>query len=156
MRSDDGEGATPKGKGKAMTDLSQDELTILLIAAKGEPMMPVGPWKPSAESLVAKGYLKAHPSPQDPSGMFNLHITPAGRAAAEQEDTAYDRQLGEIINKSNAIGHQQAKARAAAEQIAVQLVDLAEMSSQTTGDDKITALRNWARIILERALEKMQ
>ena len=27
-----------------MTDLSQDELTVLLIAAKGEPMIPIGRW----------------------------------------------------------------------------------------------------------------
>ena len=139
-----------------MSNLTQDELTLLLIAAKGEPMMPIGHWKAPAEQLIARGFLKPNPSPQDPTGMFNLRITEAGRAAAQREDTAYDRQLGDIITKSRQIGHTQAKARAAAEQIAVQLVDLAEMSSQMTGDDKVTALRNWARIILERALEKLQ
>lgn len=139
-----------------MTDLSADELTVLLIAAKGEPMMPIGRWKDPALSLVSRGYLKPNPSPQDPDGMFNLHITATGKQQVEREDTAYDQQLGDVITKSRQIGHSQAKARAAAEQIAVQLVDLAELSSQATGDDKIDALRNWARIILERALEKLR
>lgn len=138
-----------------MTDLSADELTVLLIAAKGEPMMPIGRWKAPAISLVARGYLTAARSPQDPNGMFNLRITETGKQAANDQDTAYDQQLGEIITKSRQIGHAQAKARAAAEQIAVQLVDLAEMSSRATGDDKVEALRKWAKIILERALEKI-
>jgi len=139
-----------------MTDLSEDELTVLLIAARGEPMMPIGRWKAPAESLVARGLLQGTASPQDPSGMFNLRITATGKKEVERQDTVYEQQLGDVITKSRQINHIQNKARAAAEQIAVQLVDLAEMSSEATGDDKITALRNWARIILERALEKMQ
>ena len=139
-----------------MTDLSEDELTVLLIAARGEPMMPIGRWKVPAESLVARGLLQGTASPQDPSGMFNLRITATGKKEVERQDTVYEQQLGDVITKSRQINHIQNKARAAAEQIAVQLVDLAEMSSEATGDDKITALRNWARIILERALEKMQ
>ena len=139
-----------------MKDLSEDELTVLLIAARGEPMMPIGRWNLPAESLVARGLLKGATSPQDPSGMFNLRITATGRKEIERQDTVYDQQLGDVITKSRQINHVQNKARAAAEQIAVQLVDLAEMSSEATGDDKVTALRNWARIILERALEKMQ
>ena len=38
----------------------------------------------------------------------------------------------------------------------MQLVDLSEASSKVTGDDKIEALRNWAKVILERALEIMR
>ena len=39
--------------GKTMTDLSQDELTVLMIAATGERMMPIGRWEAPAKSLVA-------------------------------------------------------------------------------------------------------
>jgi hypothetical protein len=134
-------------------ELSDDEYTILTIAAKGEPMMPIGKWKPAAESLVAKGFLKGTSSPQDPSGMFNLRITPAGIKASEESETAMDALFGELINKPTQIGHLQKKARASAEQIAVQLVDLASLSEQATGEDKKTALERWARIILTRSLE---
>lgn len=136
-----------------MTDLSQDELTVLLIAAKGEPMIPIGRWKAPTESLVARGYLKPHPHSGDPTGHFNHYITLAGQAAAQQEDTIYDQQLGNMIGTSNAIAHEQKKARASAEQIAVQLVDLAELSGRVTGEDRKTALERWARIILTRSLE---
>ena len=136
-----------------MTDLSQDELTVLLIAAKGEPMMPIGHWKEPAFSLVTRGYLSPTRSPQDPEGMFNLRITPAGMQAAEHEDTIFDGQLGQMIAQSSVIAHEQKKARAHAEQIAVQLVDLADASSKVTGDSRVKALRQWAKVILERSLE---
>ena len=134
-------------------ELTDDEYTVLTIAAKGEPMMPIGKWKPAAESLVTKGYLRGTPSPQDPQGMFNLRITPAGIKASEESETAMDALFGQMITKSTEIGHLQKKARASAEQIAVQLVDLASLSEQATGEDKKTALERWARIILTRSLE---
>lgn len=139
-----------------MTDLSADELTILLIAAKGQPMMPIGRWKEPARSLVARGFLKATPSPQDPDGMFNLRLTEAGAAEATKQDTVYDRQLGKLLDTSTAIAHEQQKARAHAEQIAVQLVDLSEATARVTGEDRVAALERWSRIILTRALEMMR
>lgn len=139
-----------------MSDLSADELTVLLIAAKGESMMPIGRWKAPAESLIERGFLQGVCSPQDPKGMFNLHITAQGQAAAAREETVFDQQLGQMITGSTAIAHEQKKARANAEQIAVQLVDLAEASSKVTGDDKVAALEKWSRQILTRALEMMK
>ena len=136
-----------------MTDLSQDELTVLMIAATGEPMMPIGRWEAPAKSLVKKGFLKGRCSLQDPEGMFNLHITPEGVTAAEKgEDDSYRA----VLNVGATIQHEQTKARAHAEQIAVQLVDLAEASSKITGDTKVDALRRWSEIVLTRALEMMR
>lgn len=88
--------------------------------------------------------------------MFNLRITPAGMQAAEHEDTIYDSQLGQMITQSNVIAHEQKKARAHAEQIAVQLVDLADASSKVTGENRTDALRQWAKVIMERSLEMMR
>jgi hypothetical protein len=133
--------------------LTDDEYIVLTIAAKGEPMMPIGKWKPAAESLVAKGYLRGTPSPQDPSGMFNLRITPEGARASEQAEKGQDELLAQVLTVSGSIGRLQKKARSSAEQIAVQLVDLASLSEQATGEDKKTALERWARIILTRSLE---
>lgn len=139
-----------------MSDLSADELTVLLIAAKGEPMIPIARWKAPTLSLIERGYLKPCGHPGDPQGYFNNMITKAGMSEAEKQDTLYDQQLGQMITGSTAIAHEQKKARAAAEQIAVQLVDLAEASSKVTGDNKVTALENWSRQILTRALEMMR
>ena len=134
-------------------NLTSDEQTVLIIAAKGEPMMPIGHWRDSAKSLIAKGLLKPHPHPGDPDGFFNLHITAAGQAAADDLEKQDDEALRDMITGSNAIGHAQSKIRATAGQIAVQLVDLVEASIKVTGEPKQTSLENWAGVILKRALE---
>ena len=139
-----------------MADLTQDEFTMLLIAAKGEPMMPIGRWRESAEALVAKGLLQPRPHAGDPTGFFNLCITATGKLQAEQEDSDFDAQLRTMLDVNNQIKHAQNQARASAEQIAAQLVELTELSVKVTGDDKIKALREWSKVILTRALEMMR
>lgn len=136
-----------------MTDLSQDELTVLLIAAKGEPMIPIGRWKVPTESLIARGYMQPRKHPGDPTGHFNNYITAAGQAAVEK---AEDEPLREMVQVSQSITHEQKKIRANAEQIAVQLVDLADASHRVTGDAQIEALEKWSRLILKRALELLR
>jgi hypothetical protein len=136
--------------------LSQDEKTVLLIAAEGEPMMPIGRWKPAVEALVTKGFMKPHPHPGDPTGYFNHRITAAGVEAVVDAEHDDDQALKALISRSNSIGHEHKKLRKTAEQIAVQLVDIAEASHKVTGDAKVEALRQWAKVILERALEMMR
>lgn len=139
-----------------MTPLSPDEKTVLLIAQEGEPMMPIGRWKPAVESLVAKGLLRPRSHAGDPTGYFNHHITEAGKAAVVEADKEDDAALGRLIEASSRVGHAQKKARSSAEQIAVQLVDLVEASIAVTGDSKEHALREWGRVVLERALEMVR
>ena len=133
-----------------MPDLSQDELTVLLIAAKGERMMPIGRWEAPAQSLLTKGYLQRNVSPQDPSGMHNLTITVAGRKACKQ---AEDDSMRALIGAHNAVVEARQKTAARAEELAVLLAELATYSSSVTGDDKVKALRKWGKTVLERALE---
>ena len=116
-------------------------------------MMPIGRWRDPAKSLVAKGLLKPRPHPGDPDGFFNLHITLAGQAAADNLEKQDDEALRDMITVSHSIGHSQAKIRAHAEAIAVQMVDLVEASIKVTGETKQASLENWARVILKRALE---
>ena len=136
--------------------LSDDELTVLLIAAQNQPMIPIGRWEAPTKSLIEKGYLKPHGHPGDPTGHFNNYITEAGKIAAEESEKQQDDLLGQMLTLSTSIGHQQKKVRAHAEQIAVQMVDLAELSSSVTGDDKAESLRRWSEIILTRALEMLK
>lgn len=136
-----------------MSELSQDELTVLMIAAEGEPMAPIGRWKEPTEALVRKGLLKPYKHVGDPTGYFNNYITPAGKTALKADEDGSTTQLAMTISK---IDNAHATARRNAEAIAVQLVDLAELSYKITGDDKVKALRNWAKVILTRALELMQ
>lgn len=139
-----------------MSDLTPDEKTVLLIAHGGGPMALIGRWKAPTESLVAKGFLKPRPHPGDPTGHFNMYITALGQATAARCDKEDDAALGRLIELSGAAALIQNKCRAHAEQIAYQLVDLAELSAQATGDGKQDALKQWARTILERALDIMK
>jgi hypothetical protein len=129
-----------------MPELTNDELTVLLIASKGESMMPIGRWEAPVASLVAKGLLHA----QD---KFNNVITEAGRKALRNTEEDDVRHLVEV---NNAVVEARQKASARADELATLLAELATYSSSVTGDDKVTALRNWAKIILGKALEMVK
>jgi hypothetical protein len=123
--------------------LTQDELTVLMIAAEGESMMPIGRWEAPTRALVAKGYLLANDK-------YNNVITEAGRQAAEQADNANIR---DMVKVNNDIVEARQKAAARGDEIAALLAELATYSASMTGDDKVKALRNWAKVVLEKALE---
>ena len=126
-----------------MTDLTQDELTVLMIAAEGESMMPIGRWEDPVNNLVARGYLKRNDK-------FNNFITTEGRKALNRDEIETTKAR---IETTNQIVDGREKARRLAEKIAGQLVDLANLSNKVTGDNQIEALERWSRLILTRALE---
>jgi hypothetical protein len=129
-----------------MSDLTQDELTVLLIAAEGESMMPIGRWEAPVQSLVAKGYLHANDK-------FNNFITDAGRKACKQGE---DDDVRALITANNNVVEARQKASARAEELAGLLAELATYSCGVTGDDRPTALRKWSAQILARALELLK
>jgi hypothetical protein len=129
-----------------MTDLTNDELAVLLIAAEGESMMPIGRWEAPVASLLAKGYLHAHDK-------FNNVITEAGRKACGK---AEDDNARALITANNAVVDARQKAAARAEELAVLLAELATYSNSVTGDGKVKALREWGRIVMARALELLK
>jgi hypothetical protein len=139
-----------------MTDLSTDEQTILLIAAKGERLIPIGRWKESIGALLKRGLLVRERHPGDPDGYFNNVISPSGRLAVDALETGYDEVLSDMVHVSNAIGHVQTRLRADAERIAAMLVELARESEKVTGDTAVTALENWTRVIVKRSLEMVK
>ena len=106
-----------------MTDLSQDELTVLLIAAKGESLAAIGRWEVPIDSLVEKGLLSR-------GDKFNNFITPAGRVAAKKgEDANYVAMLetGTKINNARTVAQQLVA------QVAHHLLIAARALSQVTG-----------------------
>ena len=66
-----------------MPGLSDDEYTCLSICGQGESLAAIGRWKPSVESLVAKGLLLHH-------DIANHTITDAGRQALQERETQDD------------------------------------------------------------------
>lgn len=75
--------------------LSDDEFTVLMIAAEGQSMMPIGRWQEPVESLVAKGFLKEH-------DRFNCTITATGREALRAHDQGLTEKMIELANRIRA------------------------------------------------------
>ncbi len=134
-----------------MTDLTTDEETVLLIAARGERLIPIGRWKEPIEALVQRGLLVRECHLGDPTGHFNNVISPAGRAVVDALDSEFDKLLTNL--KPQAVQHTRDKFRAEAEYIAGQLVALARESVVATGEDVGVALKNWTKAIAKRARE---
>ena len=82
-----------------MSELSDDEFAILMIADQGEPMMPIGRWKAPVESLLRRGFLRRVPSIQDPAGTFNSAITEEGRRACQARDKKDQDDFKEVLSK---------------------------------------------------------
>lgn len=139
-----------------MANLTDDEKTVLLIAHAGGPMAPIGRWKEPTESLVAKGLLKPRPHLGDPDGYFNMHITEAGKNAAIELDREDDIALGRLLEAASTTGHIQRKCAAHAEQIAVQMVDLVELSMQATSGSKLDEAKRWGEVIGNRVKEMLK
>ncbi len=126
-----------------MSDLTDDERTVLMIAAEGQSIAAIARWEKPIESLIQKGYLVR-------GDKFNNFITDAGRKLAkETEDEPYRQMLEIGIRVRNA--HTQTAM--SAEQAAQHLVLAAKSSALATGDSLEHSAREWSRIALERALE---
>lgn len=125
-----------------MTVLTDDERTVLMIAAEGESMMAVARWEKPIESLVAKGLMCRHDK-------FNHVITPEGREAIKGvEDEPYRQMLDLGVQIRNA----REQARQLVEQAANHLVLAARASSVATGETHETSAMWLNKNVLERAL----
>ena len=75
-----------------MSELSQDEFTVLLIAVEGESMIPIGRWRAPILALADRGLMKRNDG-------FNYGITPEGRKACEQRNFDDDKALRDLLGK---------------------------------------------------------
>lgn len=122
--------------------LSDDEFTVLMIAAEGESLMPIGRWEAPVTNLVARGYLRS-------LDRFNNIITTEGRRVIEQRNTEDQGAINQTFQK---VSLAQAEARKAAEEAALALARAARASIDVTGDRVDTAVLNWNAEVLKRAL----
>ena len=126
--------------------LSNDEMSVLMIAAQGQTMLPIGRWEEPTKSLATKGFMKC----EIIAGGPQYTITEAGRAAMEKGD---DDNIRGIIETTSEVGTMQKEARAGAEKAAQLLAKIAKLSASITGDTPETAARRWSTIVLNRALD---
>ena len=125
--------------------LTNDEMAVLMIAARGDYMLAIGRWEAPTKSLAAKGFMKREMINDGPQYM----ITDAGRAAMEKGD---DDNIRAMIEHGSQIGAAHKNARDCIEQAAQLLVEAARAGS-VVGDRPRAALERWRRPLFERALE---
>ena len=129
-----------------MNELTSDEFTVLLLAEKGESMIPIGRWKEPILSLAGKGLLQKNDE-------VNYAITLAGREACAERNRADEGDLSKLLGGLHAINKTQTSARQHVEQAAQHLAAAAKESAVVTGDTPTHALREWSKAALTRALE---
>ncbi len=126
--------------------LTEQELGVLQIHAQGGNVAAVGHWEKPVDHMVALGLLKRHDK-------HNHSLTPAGEAALEADEREKDAALGRMIEAGSVMGATQKRIREFAEQAAQLLAQAAQASNKVVGDDPDVAVRKWANIIVNRALE---
>ena len=128
---------------EAITD---DEATVLMIAAEGEILAPIGRWEQPIKALHARGLMKMY-------NPWNYGIDDAGKAALADREKAIDEDLKAVLNGGNKIATVNASARVAAEESAKHLANAIRTSVIATGEKPEVCARNWMEAIIKRALE---
>lgn len=127
-----------------MVDLTDDEVTVLDIASRGEPMMPIGRWEVPVEHLIVLGLLKRR------NDKFNNVITDAGRKALAESggaQEAIDDALAKaLINKHDA----GVRYRQAGEEIAQNFYKLVSHAVVVTGDHWNVAISKCLEALRDR------
>ena len=114
--------------------LTQDEITVLTIAAQGESMMPIGRWKAPIENLIARKLMMRLDG-------ANAVITVAGRAAMKEQDQEAESDLAIVANQ---------------EQIGIVLEEAAHVvanAAKYVATLSNTRTQKWADLVARRVLE---
>ena len=129
--------------------LTQDEASVLMIAAQGQSLIAIGRWEKPIDSLVKRGLLHANDK-------FNNVITDAGAKALEGHERNEDAVLLKVINKQLEAQHTQTNIQTFAEQAAQLLAQAARTSAEVTGDTETWAADQWGQVIIKRARELLE
>ena len=70
-----------------------DEFTILLLAAEGESLAPIGRWKQPILDLAERGLMRKDDE-------VNYVITQDGRRACDEQNAADERALSDVLARS--------------------------------------------------------
>lgn len=128
-------------------DLSDDEITVLMLSEQGQSIMAIARWEKPTDNLVAKGLLTRHDK-------FNHSITASGKKVLAELEKEEDESVFRPM-ATQLVGTMQAQKSAAqsAEQAAQHLLAAARASQPATGDSLEQAIQKWHALILPRALE---
>ena len=126
--------------------LTDDEFTCLAICGEGESLAAIGRWKPSVESLVAKGFLRHH-------DVANHTITDAGRKALQERNHQDDQAYHQILDHGRQVQNARSQAQISVEAAAHALAVAAKALALESGDSLHTTLMQAMATAGTRALE---
>lgn len=132
-----------------MSDLTDDEYTVLMLADQGNFMAPIGRWEKPIRDLHARGLL-------DKRDDVNYVANVAGRAALAVHEKGIDDGLRNVIENSNKAANARTTAQQSVEQAALHLSFAAKASSLVTGDTPAVAVKLWVASVEKRALELVE
>ena len=129
-----------------MSDVSDDEYTVLMIMAKGQSLAAIGHWEKPLDALVERGLARR-------LDKFNNIITTEGTKALGAREQADDEALKSLVPQ---IATAQNTARSHVEAAAQHLCRAAQASASMTGDTPEVALMTWNLECLKRARELLR
>lgn len=129
--------------------LTNDEATVLMIAAKGQSMIAIGRWEVPIRQLVARGLMKKNDA-------VNFSITDPGLAALSAHEEQVDAAVVSSTRKLIDAASSRVTMQRFSEQAATLLAQAASESARITGDAPAIAAERWAKVILDRALELLK
>ena len=129
-----------------MTQLSDDEFTVLSIADKGESMMPLGRWEQPVEHLVELGYLER-------ADKFNNYITSAGKQVVAEYNKSLEAHDDTLARKMIALHNNRVAYKQVGEKLAEQMAAMAKAAADITGDEPTVALQKCVAAVRDRAIE---
>ena len=132
-----------------MSEISDDEFSVLMIAKQGQSMIPIGRWKSPVLNLAKKGLLQCVDS-------VNYVITPQGEAICDERDRSDDDSFRQILESSNKIANARTQASQSVEQAALHLSFAAKAAAIATGDPFVVCLDKWLPVVRERAIELLK
>ena len=127
-------------------NLTDDEYTVLMIAAEGEILAPIGRWERPIKALHARGLMQMF-------NAWNYGITEAGITVLAEREKGVDEDLKQVLNVGSRLANVNASARVAAEESAKHLANAIRTSVIATGGTSENCARNWMEAIIKRALE---
>lgn len=132
-----------------MSSLSDHETAVLMIAEKGESMIPIGIWEKPILNLTMLGLLKKLDS-------VNYIITDAGRAMLDKRQQVEDEQFVQAFAKVTDARNAQQQVIQSVEDAASHLVLAAKASVKLTEHTPQQEVWTLGQQVVARAIELMK
>jgi hypothetical protein len=123
--------------------ITDDEFSVLMIAAGGSYMLAIGRWANSIKSLERKGFLRVHTI----NGGPQYTITDTGREAIAGREQSENQQFAALGSELTSV---QKACRNHVEVAAQAIASCARESSRMTGDLPAVDAERWLKVILNR------